>query len=217
MSFIKNFLPIAVLALVSWSCARTSTSVRVNLVYGSEVDDRSFTSPARELIESIDTTVRVMYRYNGLDRNSWLMEPDGAFPKFFQTTGGTRQTIWEKASGQGLSFNNTSSIDVSGVPYRKRGFKMAIEFIQAFPIGTGSGFDYYVVAFGCYEGPTDKILTEAKLKSDLARGIKIYAGHTCGECPTADPLSLNVDNPNFTVDNLQTADGLIDMKCPASI
>ncbi len=213
MSLTPKFLTLVLLAMVSWSCARTTTNVTVTLRYGSEVDGINATSPARELIEGLSTTVRVMYRYDKLDRNSWLVEPERALPTFIEQSG-ARRTLWEKATGQGLSFARTSSINVSGVPFAKRGFQMAIEFIQEFPVGTGNALQYYVVAYGCYEGPTDKDLTEAKLKSDLARGIKIYAGHSCGSCPSADPLSRDADNPNFTVDNLSSADGLDDLDCP---
>jgi hypothetical protein len=201
------------MALVHSSCARQTFSSSVNLVYGSEVDDDVAVSAARELIEGIPVTARVMYRYDGLDGGSWVLEPEEAFPTYIRLTGGGRKNVWEKASGSGFDFSDRGFLRIGDVPYGRRGFEMAVEFITPITVQASGRTEvrYYVIAFACFQGPSDRGLSESQFKKAMKDGLKIYAGRTCGECPSKEPGG---DNPAFTLANLQAPNASLPPVCP---
>jgi hypothetical protein len=204
---IQNFTLMGVmlgLAVSQGSCARTSFDTSVTLVYGSEVDDGVDVSPAREILEGANgITARVMYRYQGLDLGSWIVEPVGAFPTFIRNSQGAVKLIWHKASGPGLDFLQTSFLRIGSVPYGRRNFQMAVEFIVPIEGPPPDGkVSYFVVAYACFEGPSDRGLSESDFKREMAKGLKVYAGRTCGSCPSAESESLRQDNPDITLSTL---------------
>ncbi len=188
------------LSFVLNSCAQDTIDVRVKLVYGSEADGDAVTSPARIFIEDAPTTARVMYRYDKLELGSWVVVPNAAFPTFI-AEGDAKLTLWHKASGPGLRFDRTGFVDISSIPYRRKGFQMAIEFILEVSGIPNTKNQYYIVAFACYSGPANDVLSEAKFREDMARGLRIYAGRSCGVCPGSEGEQ---DNPAFTLENVTT-------------
>lgn len=190
--------------LILQSCAQSSTNVNVTLVYGEEQAGYDGVSNARELIESnaAATSYRIMYRHDGLDAGTWVVQPKPAEPPFI-VVNEQRFTIWEQAEAGGALITQ-AQISARSIPYRRKGLQIAIEFLQEFRDNTENQIRYFTVAYGCYTGPLDRGLTEEQFTNAMAQGIRIFAGRTCGACPSLDPDSRDQDHPQFTVANFAT-------------
>ena len=154
----------------------------------------------------------MMYRFDdgNLGQNEWYFRPSAAAPTFnmVQVNGKAVPAYnMHKASNRGYLpqdlGNSSIRFSTDGIRLNAKGFEMAIEFIQQYSTG------YFVVAYGCFIADQDHVLTESLFRQALAQlPLALYAGRTCGECPSLVTEYPNQDNPNFTLEALQTADPL---------
>jgi len=157
-------------------------------------------------------SIRVMYRFDdgNLGQNEWYFRPSAAAPTFnmVQVNGKTVPAYnMHKASNRGYLpqdlGNSSIRFSTDGILLNRTGFEMAVEFIQQYATG------YFVVAYGCFIADPSLELTESLFRQALAQiPLTLYAGRTCGECPPRANEFPSQDNPNFTLEALQTADPL---------
>lgn len=196
----KTWVSFVILVWGLVSCASDSVDVNVNLVYGdSNAPIEDFFNLAQE--QGAQISYRLLYRYEGLD--TFQVNPGAAVSPQIPVAEDVFITSWHLAASGGRISGNTTSVRFNGVPLNRRNLQIAIEFL--FPVESEVNgvtiTEFYVFAYGCFlvDDPS-KTVTESYLKAQLANGIALYAGRTCGQCP---PLEFqNQNNPNFTIDEL---------------
>jgi len=149
----------------------------------------------------VGTSVRVIFRYEGLPADRWVVDPPAAAPTFTTAQGAGGGTafafFWQKASDTGFDpiGGGQGFFRIKDIPIRRRALEIGVEFIQQF------GSEFFVVAYGCYLGPRNDPITEEQLQADLQnQGIFLFAGRTCGQCSPniREAAFAGIDNPAFT-------------------
>lgn len=179
----RRFLEVGGLALgivYFSSCAPDRASVSVNFEEG-------FTAEAENVLNlgEAEPSVRGYYTYTSLDGFN-TVQPLSAVPTgVFDQDGAVEQIFWGKAKGPG--FNYGPEVLLKGVPLDQLGLEIVIEFIIPLTISIGEEIEsqqFYVAAYSCHRFGSDVRVDELTLEQGLNQMDTIYAGRSCGSCPT---------------------------------
>lgn len=207
------------LLLFLTGCAENSVDLEASLIYPEN-------SKAQPIIEGFgsELSVRTVYFFQSETGSTGNTFPDFAKPTVSQIDS-AEFLNWHKASGRGTSLENEAGLVLPRVPLNRSSLEIMIEFIlpiESLP-DSGGETQYFIVAYACTLIEDSKV-TEVDLRDQLAQGLRVYTGRTCGRCPIDEAQYRNQDRDDVSFEGLlnledgsPTEEYITETPCPDSL